>query len=589
MDNGQKTLIGLFNSDRNFIIPKYQRTYAWEKKQLSDFLEDIHNLSNDKKRSYFLGTVLFEEKDSLNSYEQIEIVDGQQRITTIVIFMKCLIQLYESILDDMSKTKLTNKFLKDEYYHRLQVIDIDDDFFKTYIIGNKKPIENSFSTPSQKRLWFAKQFFKNQLENKVKQFSIEILGTYINKIKSSKILTYSVNNPEEATLIFETTNDRGKSLTNLEKTKSFLMYQTYLSVEKPDEYIKSIHDKFRNIYLSLDKIDNRLKEDAVLQYHFIGFENWRVNKKVKEYQKYMNRLKEKVNSLSNNHNDTNIRDYIKEYTFEVKESFSRFLSVLEDKNSYLRDVFILGRVGNFYPLINKALSYDKSDKTENFYKVIQLIEQYSFRVYAINNKKSNKGQSAMFTLARDFKGDFQGLINTLKNKIQSDCPQNDFERKLASSHFYKEVRKGDQNYLFWKYENYLRTNFQPKVSNMSETEFLNDDTKLKLTIEHITAQKGINGLKFTDISSEEFEEKHIHSIGNLTIDPKSSNSSKGKNIWDDKNKRYFEKAPFKTQLELSEYVDVNVVEWNEKSIEKRGKDIIDFAIKYWNPDNIKIN
>ena len=91
MENGQKMLSELFGGRRIFNIPKYQRAYAWEeKKQLKDFLEDLNNQRIG--RDYFLGTILFQEKSGKEGgFELIDIVDGQQRITTIIIFMKVLI------------------------------------------------------------------------------------------------------------------------------------------------------------------------------------------------------------------------------------------------------------------------------------------------------------------------------------------------------------------------------------------------------------------------------------------------------------------------------------------------------------------
>lgn len=85
MENGQKTVMQLFNGDKHFIIPNYQRAYAWEEKQLLDFLEDIKNQKKDK--DYFLGTILFQDNGTKEGFEQIYIVDGQQRITTMIIFV----------------------------------------------------------------------------------------------------------------------------------------------------------------------------------------------------------------------------------------------------------------------------------------------------------------------------------------------------------------------------------------------------------------------------------------------------------------------------------------------------------------------
>ena len=74
MENGQKTLMELFNGEKVFIIPRYQRAYAWGEEQLDDFLDDIH--SQNITSNYFFGTILFEEKPAISHYEQIEIVDN---------------------------------------------------------------------------------------------------------------------------------------------------------------------------------------------------------------------------------------------------------------------------------------------------------------------------------------------------------------------------------------------------------------------------------------------------------------------------------------------------------------------------------
>lgn len=534
MENGQKNLMELFNGDKIFIIPKYQRAYAWGEKQLDEFLDDIHN--QNKSSRYFFGTILFEEKNPIDGYEQIEIVDGQQRITTLVIFMKILLKNMKNNIKDRKYKILQKRFIKDEYFHKLQVLDIDNEFFKTYIIGNNEPNNISFDSPSQKRLCKAKKYINTRLSN----IDFEKLTEYIEIIEATNVLTYSVKNTGEATLIFETTNDRGKSLTNLEKTKSFLMYKTYLSVSKPNDVLSTIHDRFRGIYRSLERVDGRIREDNILQYHFVGFES----SAKKSYQNHVGKIKNKLNVIKK---EKDMSDTVELYTLELKESFSRFLYVLDSKNKSIRDVYLIGRIGNFYPIFNKITKY-KSGSEKDYQRVVRLFEIYSFRVYGISNKRSNTGQPELYRLAREFSGDFTSLISSLKKEINVYSPDNEFEKQLRSSSFYRDANTNDKNYLFWKYENYLRVNYQPKASEMSENEFSTQDPKLKMTIEHITSQKPKNGLHFSGLDQENFKEEKLHSIGNLTIDPKSSNSSKGNNVWGEKDEKYFQKAPLKTQL-----------------------------------------
>lgn len=184
MENGQKTLMNLFNGDRVFIIPKYQRAYAWGEKQLNEFLDDIHNQT--KSSSYFFGTILFEEKNAIDGYEQIEIVDGQQRITTLVVFMKILLHKVKSNIEERKYKTLEKRFIKGDYFHKLQVLDVDNEFFKTYIVGDNEPNDKSFDSPSQKRLWKAKKHIYNHLSAIDNGKLIE----YIETIEATNVLTY---------------------------------------------------------------------------------------------------------------------------------------------------------------------------------------------------------------------------------------------------------------------------------------------------------------------------------------------------------------------------------------------------------------
>ncbi len=87
----------LFNSGSQFSIPRFQREYSWDKKNYQEFIDDMLNcltLENNelKNTSYFLGTMLFigdfVDKNRVDKY--IHVVDGQQRLTTFLIFLKVL-------------------------------------------------------------------------------------------------------------------------------------------------------------------------------------------------------------------------------------------------------------------------------------------------------------------------------------------------------------------------------------------------------------------------------------------------------------------------------------------------------------------
>lgn len=519
----------------------------------------------------------------------IDVVDGQQRITTIIIFMKVLLSQLSSRLTEEEFLNhgldLVNEtYVKNKGRAKLQAISPDNDFFQSYILGDDDG-QGFIQTPSQRRLFNAKKYFINQLGGKTTEALLE-LRTKIDTC--TKVLTYSVKDAAEATLIFETTNDRGKRLTNLEKIKSFLMYKTYLAAgENLEGHLSLIQERFTEIYRELELFDDKVSEDAALQYHCIAFEAWSDKA---DYQQPVNYIRKKVNPLINKGQKYDALQFIERFSKELKESFQTLRSMMESECIYYRDLVCQDRLANFYPLLIKCYKLDKSKEKADFNAVCRFLEIYSFRVFAVQQTRSNTGQPALYSAAKEFKGKFEPLYDKLTKLIKSHSSRKMFKDHLEYADFYKFMKPRDISYLFWKYENFLRESEQPVCAHMSENEFRSIDKKTFLTVEHIASQnpKDAGILQSFDVLPElddEFLESHIHRLGNLTFDPTSANSSKGNKPFEHKNFKYFKAAPYKTQNELESFI-VNK-EWGVKSITKREKKIVDFCLKYWNPEFVE--
>ncbi len=586
MENGQKTISDLFDGRTVFHIPQYQRAYAWEEPQLEDFVDDLENQKLDK--DYFFGTILFQNKGRSGSFEEIDIVDGQQRITTLIIFMKLLLA---RLRDPEDVDILTETYIRYHGKYKLRVLQDDNDFFQSYILEDNPSSTDSVRTPSQERLLNAKEYLAQRLE----EYPPETLQEFKDKIERTKVLTYSVGDAAEATLIFETTNDRGKSLTNLEKTKSFLMYKTYLASGNDNlEYdLDTLQSRFGEIYRAYEPIKDRgVEEDSILQYHFIAFENWRTSRGNSQYSQSVSMIKDKVNGLVTE-DGAEARNFIDKYSRELRESFEHMKALLENREPHLLDIFALNRQAVFYPLLVKTHKLDESDGKRNFERVARLVEMICFRIFGIRKRRANTGREDMYRRARDFNGNFEGLINGLRGFVDRYCNDDEFRRSLSSSDFYREVGRNNQRYLFWKYENYLRTNEQPKFPAMSHGEFASSDSKTRFSIEHIFPQnpreskvveEGSGAIRME--MTEQFEKESLHAIGNLTIDPRSANSSKSNHPFEHKDQIYFRKAPLKTQNELSDFLNPETERWDNDSIRQRGDKIVRFALDYWNPRNV---
>ena len=592
MENGQKTIKSLFAARRIFNIPKYQRAYAWGKKHLEEFVADLQNQPIDK--DYFFGSILFQDQGVSAGFDHIDIVDGQQRITTLVIFMKLLIDRFKADKDDTTNVKmLKDTYIKQYGEYKLRVLQDDNEFFKAYILKNNLISNGEVRTPSQRRLSEAKEFLRDWIE----AYPIETLRQFKDKIERMRVLTYSVKDNAEATQIFETTNDRGKSLTNLEKTKSFLMYNTYLASDSPDSLLDSLQNRFGEIYRDYERISNpvdidtRLDEDLILQYHCIAFEAWA--SATDEYRQPVQMIKDKVNVLVKADERLAATNFIERCSLELKESFTVVRELLYKRIPYVLDIFALNRAAVSYALLMKAYKFDRSEDKRNFQQIARLMEIICFRL-GIGGYRVDRGRKRLYELARNFKeGEFNELIIDLKGFAADFCSDKDFLQRLKSTSFHKDANRNDQLYLFWKYENYLRKE-QPISSEMSYEEFTDKDPRTKFSIEHIVPQNPADSKVLADESKEnlsltmprEFEENYLHSIGNLTIDPLSANISKSNQPFEYKNQNYFRKAPLKTQNELSEFLNEKTEQWDEVSVCERAKKILGFAKDHWNPENV---
>lgn len=586
MDNGKLRIDNIFNGKTYFAIPDYQRSYAWEEKQLNDFFEDYMN--NYNSQEYYYGTILL-QMTKKDKKEFCDIVDGQQRFTTLIIFMKCLISRLSSMNYDET-SMLYKHFIKNGDLYILKLQADDNDFFSTVILDGKKASKTK--TPAQNRLLYAKNYF----ENKIKSCSDEQIEELLDRVCSTNVLIYLIQDSIEAAMIFETTNDRGKSLTNLEKTKSFLMYKASLCIDEPEQILGKIQSRFSEIYRdfeSMTSLNIGVDENSVLQYNYIAYEKWKTDSSIKEYTRYMEYFKKTVEELARNGNESKegkpaLSDYIEDYTYNVQQSFSAYKSMYEGRYSDFMDIIALDRTASFMPLLIKCFRYDETNDKSKFRIICRLCEIFSFRVYVIFDKMANKLQSKWYSLARDFNGNFKKASDEIIAMIKDVESDNAFIQALTAPDFCTKYSSPEKNYFYWKYENYLRSNEQPVATPMTHEDLRQkENKKLVMTIEHIVAQsnsgeksKVITDALQIDVGSVEvFDEQYLNSIGNLTLDPQSANSSKGKKDVDEKNSKYFAKAPYKCQNELEEFMVDDV--WTLESINKRRDKLLTFAKELW--------
>lgn len=553
------TIFGFFDgSQKSYEIPVYQRAYSWDKQNWTIFLEDLYE-QLEADNNYFYGNILLE---TIKKNKKYEIIDGQQRTTTLTIFMRSIINVLESrkseeILNEFDFEEKVKIYLKNNGVIKIRPVEYDRACYDALIIDNSDNFESS--TPSQKKIYEAKQFFENEI---TKLKTNEILDL-LEKIEDTELTVIELDSKKDSALMFELENNRGKDLTNMEKIKSYFMYQMYVysKEEETETNIENIANIFKDIYKIINDIN--LDEDSVLIYYNQAYIKGYPYRKLDEIKDVFKKSNDKIN-------------WIKQYIAELHTTFSNIKSFenFNSKNSiYIRN---LGIPAFIYPFIIKGFRYFGNDNNK-LDKLFNILEIVAFRAKLINSRANI--QERLNKILLEFNGDIVKLREDIKNKLNETWYWGDdnTENYLDANLYGNKIL----NYLLWRYEN----NIQGKGYNIKNFTIENEQ------IEHISPQNPTNGEPIEtgyDVNenneySEEFISDYLNCAGNLMLISGSHNASIGNKPFKDKLKTYNKNPLLNQQAEIKEFshkengADV----WKKESINERHSAIINFATETW--------
>lgn len=560
MEFKQTTILGFFDSSqKNYEIPVYQRAYSWDKKNWEMFLEDIlEQLNGDN--NYFYGNILLETIKKDRNYE---VIDGQQRLTTLTIFMRALLNTLDNrkqdeILQDFDFEAKEKIYIKNGGNIKLRPVEYDRACFDTIIVDNKNNFETS--TPSQKKIVEAKEFFTKKLF----EFNTKKILDIFEKIEYTELTTIELTSKKDAALMFELQNNRGKDLTNMEKLKSYFMYQMYVysSENETDTNIENISNIFKDIYKLINDI--KLDEDSILIYHNQAY-----------IKGYPYRTLEDLKDEFKKADSENKIIWIKEYISEIHTTFSNIKKFELFNSTYKNYLEMLGISAFIYPFIIKGYKY-YGDDTKKLNELFKVLEMVLFRAKLINSRANI--QERLNKILLDFDGDIGTLTENIKNKLNESWYWGDenTENTLYSNMYGNNV----VNYLLWRYENFLQT----KGYNIQKFSIENEQ------IEHISPKQPDNGVieNGYDIDDnckydEEFTTDYLNCIGNLMLISGSHNASIGNKPFSEKLESYSKNPLLNQQAEIKNFAkeENNKSVWKKDSIDERQKKIIDFALMTW--------
>lgn len=558
------TVLGLFDSSqKHFIIPVYQRAYSWEKDQWNIFLTDLkEQIVGDN--SYFFGNLLLE---TVKKDVQYEIIDGQQRLTTLTIFLRTILDILKKRSETESEIEIDFDSKEKIYFKnggniKLRPVEYDRACFETLIVEGKSKFEAA--TPSQERIKQGKNYFLLELD---KLETITLIKIF-DKLETTELTCIELNGKKDSALMFELQNNRGKDLTNMEKIKSYFMYQMYVysPEDETETNIEYVANVFKLIYLIINDLKS-LNEDSILIYHCNAF-----------IKGYPYRTLEDIKEVFVNSNNKII--WIKEFVNELHTSFSNIKKMENSNLTYLQDLRKLSIPAFVYPFVIKGYKYF-NDNEKSLNTLYNILEVVVFRYRLINSRADFI--SRLNEILLGFDGDLEKLKNHFKNKLNEAWYWGDNRTKEYLMGYMYENRV--LNYLLWKYEDSIQNSGYSIGNGGIENE----------QIEHISPQRPTNGDPIAtgyDVDEnneypEGFSEKELNCIGNLMLISGSHNASIGNKPFSNKLISYKSNPLLKQQSEINNFIENDAIKWGATEIWKRHYKIVNnFAIPKWDFDVI---
>lgn len=538
-----------------FLVPGYQRSYSWrvstdgKEKEVNQFLADLKDFIKDSKLSnYYFGHFILKKQEN----GRFDIVDGQQRLTTITIFLSATLERIKGF--DLSNG-IYGALVGLKFPFKLSTVVYDDQLFQDYVIEGRKEAKNSVKTLSQKRIVAAYDFFLKELQ----KVSDEVVHKLVAAVLNARCSSVIVENEAEAMRIFIFENNRGKKLTNLDNLKSKLIIRISDDTKWPefekDELLKDIIQRFENIYQSLSKFEDYLDEDNVLKYSL---------------NIYLNKLSANLDDLYKELEDEDGIETAREFTKALQSCCDILKNFFEESktNADLQYVIKLSNEDNvLYSFILKSLISGIAFNDEKFLNLLDALESMFVRSRITGTRAYLEPRlSDVFSEFNPVKA--VDRINWMKK-------QSGWYGYWNDDAFFNSVGGYIDRYtsklLLWKYENYLRELDQ----NSSYGKLLFDDIKGP-QLEHIAPLTKPSELPESGYGEydEEFKRDYLDSIGNHLLLSGRHNGSIGNRPFDEKRKSY---SHLYQQREVQEMTK-NGEPWYKKQIDDRKNKIIKFLL-----------
>lgn len=589
------TLQDIFNNGCNrFTIPDYQRAYSWDTTQRQDLINDIENVLDKQDYIHYTGTIVATILREENNYTKFNVVDGQQRLTSLIILLATIKNF--SVITQEEKDLISSTFLftgrETGNTKRLFVLngELDEYFFRKLDEPNFASEEHA--TKAHNNLDNAFSEFKSWLDTKNEQEVKTILDVIKNRLG---FLFYIPNTTKEAGLMFEVINNRGKELSELEKIKNYLIY--FAQKAEINDLYTTVNEYWSKVMFHLNACNHTSNQDEnnFLRNTWIVFQQ---TNKSESYHVYRN-LKAAYPPVATS-NWKRLIEYVK-FLASAAETYNKLFTrnFVNDASEklVLKQLAHQTSIASVLPLI-LTISFTEKE-TKKRVALYQAVEKLNFRYYGCGvSNRADTGNGHLFWLAHhtfnsnDVNSDW--LLAELNNFIKTHCNTETFIKHLTLD----KDESGD--YYHWRSLKYFLANYEVYLAekNAGIDDFtrylLKQDSNSKnanFEKEHILAREENSVLNVDENGVTDVNKRRL---ANFVLLTPSLNKSVQKDVIYLKLKSYNESASkYAVHRSLGEltnqygkevlkqeaegYTKENII----KFFDAREKSLIEFALKRW--------
>jgi uncharacterized protein with ParB-like and HNH nuclease domain len=585
----------IFDGKRQFIIPFFQRGYSWDRRQWKQLFEDIYgeiinNVDGDddyKNYEHFFSSIVVMPKEnntSLNGIQKFDVIDGQQRITTVYIILAVVREILEDRKSDSIDAReysdklrvyLENEKNFNEHgdYKKLKVLSSKGDRLSTYeIVFKESPqddlvfIDTKFSNHQS----MVDKFYnwlkgvgntKFRLINKSTSELIQLSNVILDCLKVVWIPMSGDSNNAQA--IFESLNARGTPLSASELLCNYI-FKGFAGMSDFEK--EELH---HNYWLYVANKKNIVFDNYLMHLYSIG-QKKNIGKGLKIYSFFKREYPEINENISRNHLER-IKNY---YPYYEMINYPRFGNGINQSIVEILKNLKSTSMESATPFLMESMrDYLENDKKD----IKELLEIYGQVLTMIVRVKvsgvSTPKMSSMFP-------GLYGHIKNTDNKIEV------LQSKFKEYGFFVTDEEFKNSLLDRKLYNAQEKEFVRMIlvgidKHMQKYEQYPDYSTLN-TIEHVCPQRGREESGWDDYlgddSHNEQLEDIIHTVGNLTLLSRPANSHASNNPFVEKVSSYHE-ITFLNR-DIKKRCDAGVI-WNIDAIKDRSKDMAKIALEVW--------